>query len=79
MHAASSPIGPGGVNLLTGNFRTSTEDVSIDSYASDLTVGRIYNSRDSTAGTDGPFGPGWLPASRLSARAPSLSRSSRLR
>jgi RHS repeat-associated protein len=56
--SASSPIGPGQVNLLTGNFSTSATDVSIDSWGNDLTISRTYNSRQA-ATTGGPLGPGW--------------------
>ncbi|QNE17775.1 DNRLRE domain-containing protein [Kribbella qitaiheensis] len=59
--AASQEIGPGDVNLLTGNVTLSDTDVSVNSYGSDLTVSRTYNSRQS-AKTDpsGMFGPGWI-------------------
>lgn len=54
---AAEDIGPGSVDLLTGNFALEQEDVSIDSFGSDLTVARTFNSRDPDAGS--PFGPGW--------------------
>ncbi|GAA1550286.1 hypothetical protein GCM10009789_00100 [Kribbella sancticallisti] len=59
--AAAEEIGPGEVNLLTGNVTLSDTDVSVNSYGSDLTVSRTYNSRQS-AKTDpsGMFGPGWI-------------------
>lgn len=59
--AASKEIGPGEVNLLTGNLTLTDTDVSVDSYGSDLTVSRTYNSRQA-AKTDpsGMFGPGWI-------------------
>jgi RHS repeat-associated protein len=57
---AVEQIGPGSVDLLTGNFTVSRDDVSIASALSDLTVSRTYNSRDPNAGAGGPFGPGWL-------------------
>ncbi len=59
--AATDEVGPGEVNLLTGNYTLSDTDVSVDSYGSDLTVSRTYNSRQS-AGTDNSnmFGPGWI-------------------
>lgn len=49
-------MGPGAVDLLTGNFSTSSGDVSIDAPISDLTFTRTYNSR---AGGTGILGPGW--------------------
>ncbi|GAA1693229.1 hypothetical protein GCM10009745_43420 [Kribbella yunnanensis] len=59
--AASKPIGPGEVNLLTGNVTLSDTDVTVEAYGSDLTVSRTYNSRQA-AKTDpsGMFGPGWI-------------------
>jgi len=56
---ARAAIGPGDVNLLTGNFSVGADDVSIDSFASDLTLSRTFNSRDAGAGASGMFGPGW--------------------
>ncbi|MEU0092051.1 DNRLRE domain-containing protein [Kribbella sp. NPDC006257] len=59
--AATDEIGPGEVNLLTGNVTLSDTDVSVDSYGSDLTVSRTYNSRQSAkADASGMFGPGWI-------------------
>jgi YD repeat-containing protein len=59
---ASDEIGPGTVNLITGNYTVSDTDVEVDSYGSDLTVSRTFNSRDPNATTNGPFGPGWTPS-----------------
>jgi RHS repeat-associated protein len=57
---AIEPIGPGTVDLITGNFSVQRDDVSIDSGLSDLTLSRSFNSRDPDAGgTDGPFGEEW--------------------
>ncbi|GAA3564644.1 DNRLRE domain-containing protein [Kribbella ginsengisoli] len=59
--AATEEIGPGEVNLLTGNVSLSETDVSVDSYGSDLTVSRTYNSRQSAANdSSNMFGPGWI-------------------
>lgn len=57
--SAVADIGPGTVNLLTGNFSLPETDVSIDSAMADLTVTRTYNSRAAGDGASGPFGPGW--------------------
>lgn len=59
--AASEEIGPGSVNLITGNYTVSDTDVSVDSFGSDLTVTRSYNTRRATQ-TDAAnmFGPGWV-------------------
>jgi RHS repeat-associated protein len=58
--AASEDVGAGSVNLLTGNFTFTDTDVSVDSYGSDLTVSRTYNSRlfDKSDSTN-MYGPGW--------------------
>ncbi|MFG1917607.1 RHS repeat-associated core domain-containing protein [Micromonospora sp. NPDC048898] len=59
--AAAEEIGPGSVNLVTGNYTVSDTDVSVDSFGSDLTVTRSYNTRRAGA-TDAAnmFGPGWV-------------------
>jgi RHS repeat-associated protein len=59
--AATEEIGPGTVNLITGDLSVTDTDVSVDAYGSDLTVGRTYHSRRSTQ-TDAAamFGPGWV-------------------
>jgi len=59
---ASEAIGLGSVNLITGNYSVGATDVSIDSYGSDLTVARTFNSRDPNTSSNGPFGPGWTPS-----------------
>jgi RHS repeat-associated protein len=59
---ATEEIGPGSVDLLTGNFSFSASDVSIDSFAAALTLNRTFNSRDPQSRPDGPFGPGWTPS-----------------
>ncbi|WP_217131034.1 DNRLRE domain-containing protein [Streptomyces sp. AC558_RSS880] len=60
--AASEDIGPGSVNLLTGDYALSQEDVS----AFDLTVTRTAFSRRPDAGAQQEeqaaiFGPQWVP------------------
>lgn len=64
---ASDDVGPGTVNLITGNYTINAADVSIASYASDLTVTRSFNSRDPNASANGPFGPGWTPSLTVDA------------
>jgi hypothetical protein len=54
---AREAIGPGQVNLLTGNFAVSATDVAVAGGLVELRVGRTFNSRD--ADHSGPFGPGW--------------------
>lgn len=63
--AASEPIGPGAVNLLTGDFTMSSADVSIDSHRVDLTLSRTYHSRGTNARTADLFGPGWQSSVEL--------------
>ena len=66
---AQADIGPGRVNLATGNFSYTSDDVSFATPGSPLTVSRTYNSRDAdgkATGTDittaggGSLGPGWV-------------------
>lgn len=59
-HAAEAQAGPGSVNLVSGNLALSRSDVSIDSFASDLSVSRTFNSREAGTDPDGIFGPGWV-------------------
>ncbi|MFE2039811.1 DNRLRE domain-containing protein [Streptomyces sp. NPDC059477] len=56
--AANASVGPGSVNLLTGNFTVSAQDTS----AFDAIVERSLSSRANTTATEGLaeiFGPGW--------------------
>jgi RHS repeat-associated protein len=54
---ATAPIGPGNVNLLTGNFAIGSSDVS----QGGLDVSREFNSRDPN-NSSSFFGPGWTSA-----------------
>lgn len=58
---ATAPVGPGTVNLLTGNMTISRSDVSVPSFGSNLEFARTHNSRDS-GGEPGVLGPGWKPS-----------------
>jgi RHS repeat-associated protein len=62
VHAASADVGPGGVNLRTGNFTVNRPDVSVDATGAGLAVSRTYNSRDLGGSINSPFGPGWTPS-----------------
>lgn len=53
--AATSQVGPGSVNLITGNYTFGQSDVS----ALGLGVSRSYTTRQSTI-VDPMFGPGWV-------------------
>lgn len=55
---ARQDIAPGSVDLVTGNFSVSSDDVSIDSALQTLTFARTFNSRDPSIA--GPLGPGWV-------------------
>jgi RHS repeat-associated protein len=58
--AASAAVGPGNVDLSTGEFKLESKDVDIPGAAGlDLTVGRLYRSNHSSAGSSGPFGSSW--------------------
>ncbi|MBN8867448.1 MAG: hypothetical protein J0H98_07825 [Solirubrobacterales bacterium] len=57
---ASVSLGPGELDLVTGNLTVAEDDVSIPALGMDLTVTRTYASRASESQADGPFGPGWL-------------------
>ncbi len=54
-------VGPGTVDLLTGNFTVSSGDVSIPTFNSGLEFGRALSSRDAKVEEKGPLGPGWAP------------------
>jgi RHS repeat-associated protein len=41
---ATAAFGPGALNLVTGNLEVDASDVSIDSFVSDLSVARSYNT-----------------------------------
>ncbi|WP_433349470.1 RHS repeat-associated core domain-containing protein [Micromonospora sp. CA-111912] len=53
--AATSQVGPGSVNLITGNYQLAQTDVS----APGLSISRTVNSRQ-PLGADPLFGPGWV-------------------
>jgi streptogramin lyase len=55
-HSTPVPLGPGSVDLESGDFTLDSSDVSL---GSGLSVSRVYSSRDLTAGAEGPLGPQW--------------------
>jgi YD repeat-containing protein len=55
-HSTPVSIGPGSVDLQSGDFALSAMDVSM---GSGLMVGRNYSSRNLTQGNAGPLGPQW--------------------
>lgn len=56
---ARTGIGPGEVNLATGNLNLSASDAAVESWATGISVSRAFNSRDPGVSANGPFGPGW--------------------
>jgi RHS repeat-associated protein len=52
-------LGPGAVNLKTGDYKLNATDVSIAGAAGDLTLNRSYDSRELSQGAVGPLGPQW--------------------
>lgn len=59
----TAPIGPGTVDLLTGNFTISRSDVSIPAFNSTIDFSRSFSSREAGVEATGVLGPGWKPAS----------------
>lgn len=60
---ATASVGPGAVNLLTGNFTVSRSDVSIPGFGSTLEFTRTLSSRSVPASGDtSVLGRGWTPA-----------------
>jgi RHS repeat-associated protein len=57
---AQAPIGPGSVDLLTGNFSYSATDAALASFAGPIKLTRTFNSLDPDTNPSGPFGPGWV-------------------
>ncbi len=57
--AASADIGPGSVDLLSGEFRTQAADVTAHAFLHDLTLTRTYQSRGTASRDTDMFGPGW--------------------
>ena len=55
-HTTPVGVGPGTVDLQSGEFNLNTTDVSL---GSGLTVSRSYSSRSLTKGSEGPLGPQW--------------------
>lgn len=59
---ATASVGPGSVDLLTGNFTVSRTDVSIPAFNSKLEFSRSISSRQPTDEMFGVLGQGWKPA-----------------
>ncbi len=57
--AAYQPLGPGAVNLKTGDYKLTATDVSVAAVGGTLSVARSYDSREHSRGTGGPLGADW--------------------
>jgi RHS repeat-associated protein len=58
---ATTQVGPGTLDLVTGNLSLVRTDVSIPAYGSSLEFSRSYNSRDTAAaGNTNVLGSGWV-------------------
>jgi len=56
---AVAPVGPGTVDLLTGNFTVSRTDVSIPGFESSLQFSHSISSRETSSDESGVLGQGW--------------------
>jgi len=63
---AQESVGPGSVDLLTGNFSLSGTDAELPSFGEAISMTRSYNSLDPQANPNGPFGPGWVTSAPVS-------------
>lgn len=57
--SSSIPIGPGAVDLLSGDLVVSETDADISAFLGDLSLTRTYHSRGGPPRTTDMFGPGW--------------------
>jgi RHS repeat-associated protein len=61
-HDETIPVGPGSLDLITGNLSVGHTDVSISGWGSStLTFSRTFNSRDAVSAAGSVLGPGWKP------------------
>lgn len=59
---ATAPVGPGTLNLMTGNLTISGNDVEMPGFGGGLTFSRTYNTREpGTTGEKSVLGQGWKP------------------
>jgi RHS repeat-associated protein len=57
---AKTAVGPGSVDLATGNLALTATDAALPGAAQSISFSRSFNSRDPQANPNGPFGPGWV-------------------
>jgi RHS repeat-associated protein len=60
---ASAEVGPGTLDLMTGNFTITRTDVAIPGYGGTLEFARSIASREAGIEANGVLGPGWKPGS----------------
>jgi hypothetical protein len=60
---AVTEVGPGSLDLMTGNFTVTRNDVAIPAYAGTLEFSRSISSREAGVEANGVLGPGWKPGS----------------
>jgi RHS repeat-associated protein len=71
-------IGPGSVDLLTGNFTVTRNDVKIPGFGGPLEFSRSISSRQAGAEANGVLGPGWKPGAPVEEAGGSDWRSIKL-
>jgi RHS repeat-associated protein len=76
-HDATTQVGPGSLDLLTGNFTVSRTDVAIAGFGSALEFNRTLSSRDAESGTKTVLGQGWKPGAMVEIAGGSEWRSVR--
>jgi len=64
---ATTGVGPGSVDLMTGNFTITQTDVSIAAVNSTVEFSRSFSSREAGVEATGVLGPGWKPSTPLEA------------
>jgi RHS repeat-associated protein len=57
--ASYQALGPGAVNLKTGDYKLVASDASIAAAGGTLTLSRSFDSREPALGAGGPLGPQW--------------------
>lgn len=57
--SATTPFGPGELDLLTGDLTMTTQDVTVRAWLSDLAVRRTFHSRGTSPRDTEMFGPHW--------------------
>lgn len=62
---ATTEVGPGNLDLMTGNFTITRNDISIPGYGGALEFSRSISSREAGAEPNGVLGPGWKPGSPM--------------